>query len=537
VPDPASPRHARPSRRSRRPSLGALAFLSGLLLLVTSPPVARINGVRVPVGWGWRVGQAAAVLGLRVGAGDLVAVGGGTLVKGGGVPASAWVGNRRLDWDERLPRRQRIVMRPGADVTEPLRDTVRFVDSPFTLLDKGMVGSGTSRPYARGLERTQTGARSGQPAGWEVAYASAVVRTLPADSPARRVALTFDDGPNPPTTGRILDLLKRYHARGTFFVLGQGMRPLASTLRRTASEGHEIGLHSWHHDLFLRKSDAWIRADLTRCQKTLASLGLPPARWFRPTYGAHSARTDRVARSLGLHIALWDIDPFDWRRPGAGVIYNRIISRVHSGDIILMHDGGGPRSQTVAALEQLLKTLSARGYEFVTLSDLEGIESPFTGVVRLQVGGEWFTYRPRLGRGPLTVSGVTLKVEDRALECRGEALVPARAASEQLGCALVYDKPAQVLTLRGRGGELVLRMDSPQAQIDGRRELLPVPPVLYRQVAYVPLSALRRVAVPAGGRPDPVGWLNPGRAPAPRHAPAPWLEVALPGLEPDTAAG
>jgi peptidoglycan/xylan/chitin deacetylase (PgdA/CDA1 family) len=519
------------------PSLGWLALLSFVLVVLSTPPVARVNDARVPVGWGWRVADAAAALGLRTGPGDLLDVQGNCLAKGAGRPASAWVGNRRLAWDERLPRRQPIVMCPAADVTEPVWDRVRFVDAPFTLLDKRMVATGTSRPYARGLVREQTGQRSGKVAGWEIAYASAVVKTLPSDSPAKRVALTFDDGPNPPTTDRVLDLLKRYHARGTFFVLGQGMRPLASTLRRTAAAGHEIGLHSWHHDLFLRRSDDWIRADLTRCQKALRSVGLPAARWFRPTYGAHSARTDRVARKLGLRIALWDIDPNDWRRPGAGVIYNRISSRVHSGDIILMHDGGGPRSQTVAALEQLLKTLTARGYECVTVSELKGIVSPFTGVVRLQVGGAWYTYRPRLTPGPVTVGATALALEEPALECRGETLVPARPACDQLGCALKYDKPTQTLTIAGPGGHLVLRMDSPQAQMDGRRELLPVPPVLYRQIAYVPLRALRRLASPTAGRPEALGFPGSGRASAPRPLPAPWLEVALPGLEPDAVAG
>lgn len=502
------------------------------MVLVSQPPVARVNGLRVPVGFGWRVSDVAAELGVVHGPGDLIDTRGNLLKAGAGLPAMAWVGNQPLGWDARVPRHQRVVLSPPAHRTETVADQVRLVDAPVTLPAGGLEAGSSSRPWVRGIERRTLGRETGRTASWDIAYASAVVYGPTTGKQPRRVALTFDDGPNPPTTDRILALLKRYDARATFFVLGQGVAPLADCARRVVASGSEIGIHSWHHDWYTRRGSTWLRADIARCQKALSTAGLPPARWLRPPYGAHNARIDAVIRSMGLSVAMWDVDPFDWRRPGAAIIHRRVVSRVHNGDVVLLHDGGGSRSQTIAALEMILKTLSARGYSFVTMSELHGREFPFTGAFRLNVGGAWFTYTPRLPvAGPVRVGGVTLDLDEPALLCRGEILVPVRPACAQLHLTLTYDRPHQTLGIEGPGGLARVPLDHTRIQMNGRPEMLPVPPVLYRNTGYVPVSLLRRLAAAAGVS-------SPSEPLAPRAAPAVDAPLAappapLPGFAPD----
>ncbi|HEY3001306.1 MAG TPA: polysaccharide deacetylase family protein [Kribbellaceae bacterium] len=183
----------------------------------------------------------------------------------------------------------------------------------------------------------------------------------PSDEPTRTgkvVYLTFDDGPDPRWTPQVLDLLQRYDASATFFMLGDEVDAHPGLVRQVRDAGHAIGNHSVDHKDLTKVSAARLRAEIA---------GGPASRCFRPPYGATNARVRAAIRAAGLRQVLWDVDPDDWQRPGAPVIASRILTHVHNGDVVLMHDGGGDRSQSVAALARVLDTLSARGYSFRSL--------------------------------------------------------------------------------------------------------------------------------------------------------------------------
>jgi peptidoglycan/xylan/chitin deacetylase (PgdA/CDA1 family) len=179
------------------------------------------------------------------------------------------------------------------------------------------------------------------------------------------VALTFDDGPGAYTEG-FLDVLREKHARGTFFEIGQEVPGRAEIMRRILGEGDEIGNHTTHHDFYpgywdLAATNALIRS-ATHFQPCL----------FRPPGGAVNSSVVSAAAEAGLQTILWDVDPTDWANPGSAAVYSRIVSAAGPGSIILMHDGGGDRSGTLAALPQIIDTLRERGYRFATVTELLG---------------------------------------------------------------------------------------------------------------------------------------------------------------------
>ena len=177
------------------------------------------------------------------------------------------------------------------------------------------------------------------------------------------VALTFDDGPSI-YTPKVLKILKREHVKGTFFEIGAQVPGGASAARSVIESGYELGNHSMHHET--RPGSASMRETSKRIER---ATGFGPC-LFRPPGGAFDSRVVSDARSLGMTTVVWDVDPRDWSTPGTGAIYSRVVSATRPGSIVLMHDGGGNRSETVAALPHIIHTLRGRGYGFVTVSKL-----------------------------------------------------------------------------------------------------------------------------------------------------------------------
>jgi peptidoglycan/xylan/chitin deacetylase (PgdA/CDA1 family) len=175
------------------------------------------------------------------------------------------------------------------------------------------------------------------------------------------VALTFDDGPSA-YTAQVLDLLAEYHIKATFCVIGRQVAANAALIKRIVAEGHTLCDHTWTHDLNLRnRAPDRIRAEM---QNTLDAIHavVPgvPVRYFREPGGIWGANTVAMAESLGMIPLHWAVDPFDWTQPGAQAIISRVLSHTGPGAIVLMHDGGGNRSGTVAALRTILPTLASR---------------------------------------------------------------------------------------------------------------------------------------------------------------------------------
>jgi peptidoglycan-N-acetylglucosamine deacetylase len=181
------------------------------------------------------------------------------------------------------------------------------------------------------------------------------------------VYLTFDDGPTPAWTPRVLALLARYQARATFFVLGRSAAAHPELVRQEFAAGHGVGNHTWSHRRLTNLRGAQLVAEVNATSTAIRQITGAPVRCLRPPFATVDAASAEQVRALGLRLVLWDIDTNDWLRPGTGAIAGRVLGRVRSGDVILMHDGGGNRSQTVVALEQVLATLSARGYRFHAL--------------------------------------------------------------------------------------------------------------------------------------------------------------------------
>ncbi len=181
----------------------------------------------------------------------------------------------------------------------------------------------------------------------------------------KAVALTFDDGPSEYTEG-FLRVLRQKHVHGTFFEIGDNMPGREATMRRILAAGNELGDHTMSHAELPGYSQIAGAADrieeYTHFRPCL----------FRPPGGAVNSRVIATAGSLGMRTINWDVDPRDWSTPGTGAIYSNIVDHARPGSIILMHDGGGPRGETLAALPSIIDTLRGRGYRFETVTELLG---------------------------------------------------------------------------------------------------------------------------------------------------------------------
>jgi peptidoglycan/xylan/chitin deacetylase (PgdA/CDA1 family) len=179
------------------------------------------------------------------------------------------------------------------------------------------------------------------------------------------VALTFDDGPSEYTPG-FLSVLHQKRVHGTFFEIGQEMAGRESTMRQILREGNEIGNHTMHHTEYPGYANI---APVTSLIE--AATHFRPC-LFRPPGGAVNSSVIAAAGTDGLRTITWDVDPADWSTPGSAAVYSRIVGATQPGSIILMHDGGGDRSGTLAALPSIIDTLRARGYRFDTVTELLG---------------------------------------------------------------------------------------------------------------------------------------------------------------------
>jgi peptidoglycan-N-acetylglucosamine deacetylase len=197
-----------------------------------------------------------------------------------------------------------------------------------------------------------------------------IVQGSPA---ARRVALTFDDGPSP-YTRQIMARLNRHGARGTFFVLGKHAAQYPGIIRALLSHGHEVGHHSFSHIRFPQADRTAWPIELGRTQAELALLGAPDSGLFRPPYSHYNQDLLKFLGHLNKRLVLWSVDSGDWRGLSAPEITATVLHRVHNGAIVIFHDsdeyGRADRGSTAAALEIILPALKSRGYEMVTVSEL-----------------------------------------------------------------------------------------------------------------------------------------------------------------------
>jgi peptidoglycan/xylan/chitin deacetylase (PgdA/CDA1 family) len=187
----------------------------------------------------------------------------------------------------------------------------------------------------------------------------------PADSPPdRTVALTFDDGPSAYTPA-ILAVLRRYGVPATFCMLGDQAQRYPAVARRVAADGHQICNHSRDHKDMARLSAAQARGEVVSAERQIRDASGVGPTIFRFPYGSSDRLARRVVQGYGMRALDWDVDPQDWTRPSASTITSRIVRNVRPGSVVLLHDGGGNRSHTVASLPATIRQLRRRGYHFV----------------------------------------------------------------------------------------------------------------------------------------------------------------------------
>jgi peptidoglycan/xylan/chitin deacetylase (PgdA/CDA1 family) len=190
------------------------------------------------------------------------------------------------------------------------------------------------------------------------------------------IAMTFDDGPSAVLTPKLLDLLAVRHIKATFFVVGENVAEHPEIVARAAREGHEIASHSWSHPNLAKMSQQSVRSQLQRTDDAIKNATGKSPTLLRPPYGSITEREKHwIHDEFGYDIILWDVDPLDWKRPGPAVVRNRIVKETRPGSIVLSHD---IHPGTIDAMPSTLEELEAKGFKFVTVSELLGMATPVT---------------------------------------------------------------------------------------------------------------------------------------------------------------
>lgn len=238
-------------------------------------------------------------------------------------------------------------------------------------IDQDLIDTGEEDPPTRlALAAARPVARPSQP---PVPGDPGTVRVPPTApgptfAPLGTVYLAFASGPSPVTT-QILDVLRAHQARATFFVEASALGRLPDAVRAAAGAGEAVGISEPPHDTTTPIGADTLYSAAARTQEALAPLLARTPTCLLAPYGAADAASRQRAQQVGLKTVLWDVDPQDWRKPGADAIAADVTGSVHAGSIVLLHDGGGDRSQTVVALVKLLDVLSARGFGFSAIPD------------------------------------------------------------------------------------------------------------------------------------------------------------------------
>ncbi|HXW50375.1 MAG TPA: polysaccharide deacetylase family protein [Candidatus Acidoferrales bacterium] len=189
------------------------------------------------------------------------------------------------------------------------------------------------------------------------------------------VALTYDDGPNPPYTNEIVTYLHQQHVLATFFVVGRAVAAHPEVVRMEVRDGNALGNHSWDHAHLVLETPRHIRAELLMTDAAIVKATGVHTRLFRPPFGARDYYVINVARRMGYEVIMWSVPlSRDWQNPPPELILDRVLPYVRDGSIIVLHDGNrgrpGNRAATVAATKLIVKALEAQGYRFVTVPEL-----------------------------------------------------------------------------------------------------------------------------------------------------------------------
>lgn len=310
--------------------------------------------------------------------GDYVSVAGDVLTEGEGKPFSAKVNGEDLTGDQmdsyKARPRDSIEFDDGADIMEDYDVQVQEQQPVLK-----MEGSAGAVAYVEqwgqvGKVEQRTGKTSGKTAEGDTLQEKkdCVIRARnvhPADG-QRLVALTFDDGPSDPYTEQYLSILQQYDAKATFFCLGENIEKYPELAKRITDAGMQLCSHTDTHQDLPSLSSSKLVEEINHTFGTIKDATGQETTTIRPPYGSFKEQTWLDSRGTISASITWNMDSRDWSLPGAEAIVSNATTGIQPGYIILMHDGGGDRSQDVEALPQIIKTLQDQGYKFVTVSEL-----------------------------------------------------------------------------------------------------------------------------------------------------------------------
>lgn len=317
--------------------------------------------------------------------GNLLAVDGSVIEEGGGTPFTLYVNGQIVESAEgTLSPFDAIVVENGTDVVEVFTEETIEVKPPVL-----MEGTGAVHRYANvgvpGHSLRRTGSVSGIVYEEATEYQGAeVVRNFNVDTHGEKVvALTFDDGPWHEYTEQILDILQENDAKATFFTVGNRVAGLSDVVKRAYDAGNQICTHTWDHaagsgqgvNLAYMSAEEQLNEVLNGYNAIAEATGHEASRVIRAPGGNFPETTASILAGVVSAEIGWNVDTNDWQKPGANVVCDRIM-QVEPGNIVLMHDGGGDRSQTVEALRNALPKLREQGFRFVTIDELLAYAPP-----------------------------------------------------------------------------------------------------------------------------------------------------------------
>ncbi len=382
-----------PRRRKKRGPLpiiiaAVLLVAAGVgVYLVANPPIysVTVNGAEQTVNTGTTVEQCIEKGFAAPNAGNLIAVDGSVAQQGGGTAYTATVNGNAVDGSYAVKKGDDVQISDGADVDEEYTETTEAVAHGTSGTDYSTLSSyygGSIHVYSSGEDGekvVKTGKVSGKTveevtkAPVDAGYSAYVANV----GDEKVIALTFDDGPWPTTTSEILDILKENGAHATFFQIGNQIANMPDIEKRIVEEGNQVGTHTWDHasgsgqgvNLTFMSAEEQ-REEITKGFNAIEeTLGTSVTHIMRAPGGNYYGSLIDNLKDLVVAEIGWDLDTEDWRRPGASAIEQVILS-AKPGQVILMHDGGGDRSQTVEALRSALPQLIAQGYKCVTIDEL-----------------------------------------------------------------------------------------------------------------------------------------------------------------------
>lgn len=379
-----------------------LAGLVALIVIVfivravyfATPATYQVAGQEVSLARGTTYRGLVDSGALDVHKGNLVAVDDEVLQEGGGKDPTVFLNGEPVNLDDRISDQGDITAENGEDEIEPYTATQEITPIETQIArDKQSEEEGAEAgkfnfyngvlhvitdPGQEGIVETRTGETTGKTATVKVQdMKPRVFENLHPVLPESKkyIALTFDDGPTPSedATLGVLDVLAKYNVKGTFFMLGTAAEENPDTARQVAQAGHQVLSHSYSHDEehFLNNTtEDDVRTQVGKAREAIgAATGTEPL-YIRPPGGNVDVKAIKAAGTLADGYIGWSVDTFDYNLPGSDAIASVLVNDVEPGSVVLMHDGGGDRSQTIEGLDKAIPELQAKGYTFVTIDEM-----------------------------------------------------------------------------------------------------------------------------------------------------------------------